>query len=172
MNIISLKCIPPTKVSFLGPSAYDGTSRLPKEYQDILIRQMSTSTSADERESTASKDIAETEKDEEETADNENNEAKSNSEEDEEGNTEKTVDEEKGEQDAPEEETGEGKDAVEAANEEEAPRFEENDESTTHDSDAASEDTEGPEEGFDEDPANAKVSNLNQVTFFCRVLIV
>ena len=59
--------------SILGPSAYDGTSRLPKEYQDILMRQMSTSTSADERESTeevASKEIREADGGEDETMDN------------------------------------------------------------------------------------------------------
>ena len=155
---------------------------------------MSTSTSADERESVeevASKEIREADRDETETVDNADDDddddenkdspkniktgnSKSKEEEEEEEKEEVVANQEEGaeqekSQEEPKEETGksEDNDGVEpkdATAADDGPRFEENDESTTHDSDAASEDTEGPEEGFDEDPANSKVSLGGLVT--------
>ena len=157
---------------------------------------MSTSTSADERESVeevASKEIREADRDETETVDNADDDddddenkdspkniktgnSKSKEEEEEEEKEEVVANQEEGaeqekSQEEPKEETGksEDNDGVEpkdATAADDGPRFEENDESTTHDSDAASEDTEGPEEGFDEDPANSKVSLGGLVSTF------
>ena len=152
---------------------------------------MSTSTSADERESTeevALREVREADKDEDETVDNDyegdddkasqksvktaNSQSKEGDEEvenQEEGAKQEDNHEEGSKVAKPKGETGKSKvepeDATAAVDD--GPRFEENDESTAHDSDADSEDTEGPEEGFDEDPANSKV-NPGIFTSYCN----
>ncbi len=200
-----------TPLLIVGPTSYDGTSKLPKEYQEILSRQLSSSSSAkaddDEKVEPDLKDAdnaikeepQESEEDdkaigvqsaESELKSDEREEAVNEEENGEQGTDSKPSEPPADDDASPIEEPGnqfpveEDKPARESPtaapedNPEEKvnplPKLEEkidvpknvpeekNDEGSEMENDPSkdasdSEDTEGPEEGFDEDPANAKL---------------